>query len=261
MSSQDLRQGEALLTSRPVDGRDGTAASELVPLLSDYLDDVARRAHKQLGDVAGVSITLSLDGEPWTVGASTALAAEVDSVQYSIGTGPCLTALRDGVGLYVPDLGHDDRWGEYGPRAAALGAASCVSVPVFTSGGDRPGAALKVYADRVDGLSDEQRSLAQTAAVEVAGGIGLACHLARQARLLDDREAAMNTRRTIDLALGVLMERTHSDPETAFQSLRTVSQNYNVKLRDAAREVLATLPDAGPAKDAAPFNNRTKPAR
>lgn len=233
---------------------EGAAAAALVPLLSDYLDDVAQRTHARLGNVAGVALTLSFDGQPWTVGASSALAAEVDLIQYEVGAGPCLHALREGVGSYVPDLAHDGRWGRYGPLAAAHGAASCLSVPVMA---DRePAAVLKVYSGRVDGLTEQEQTVAHSSAAEVTGGIRLARTLCEQALLLDDREAAMQTRRAIDLALGILMERTQCDARQAFAALRLISQHRNIKLRDAARRVLATVADAHRSDSEAPFNRR-----
>ena len=236
---------------------DRTAASALVPLLSDYLDDVAQRTASRLGDVAGVAVTLSLDGEPWTVGSSNAFAAEVDQIQYEVGSGPCLRGLREGVGSYVPDLAADDRWGDYGPRAAAHGAASCISVPVLLE--ESPAAVVKVYAARVDGLSPDQQDQAREMAPEVAGGIRLALTLVQQAQALDDRTAAMNTRRVIDLALGVLMERDQCGAAGAFDALRSTSQRHNVKLREAAQQVLASVAGADAAEVRAPF--RARPAR
>jgi GAF domain-containing protein len=231
----------------------GTASAELVPLLSDYVDGVAARTAGLLGDVAGVAVTLKVDDGPLTVGASNDLAAEVDAIQYEVGTGPCLQTLDDGIGRSVADLGADPRWGDYGPRAAARGAASCVSLPVRVEG--RPAAVLKVYSAQIDGISEKQRELAVAVSEEVAGGVALATHLCAQAHTLDDRETAMNTRRVIDLALGVLMERTKCDPDEAFALLRTQSQHRNIKLREVARQVLAGL-SASAAEQSSPF---TKP--
>lgn len=232
----------------------GTAGRALVPLLADYLTDVSRRTAERLGTVVGVAVTLAVDSEPWTVGASSALALEVDLLQYEIGTGPCLLALHQGVLSYVPDLAADQRWGDYGPRAADRGVASCLSVPVLVAG--QPAAVLKVYSSEVDGLSADQQAVARTAAVEVSGGVGLAASLQEHAQLLDDREAAMHSRRVIDLALGVLMERTQCDAAQAFASLRTVSQHANVKLASAAQQVLTSLPGVGEDDTRAPFRRR-----
>ena len=233
---------------------EGNAAAALVPLLSDYLDDVSDRTAARLGPVAGVAVTLSVDGEPWTVGASNDLAAEVDLIQYEVGVGPCLLALREGVSTYAPDLASDDRWDSYGPRAAAHGAASCISVPVTVD--ESPVAVVKVYSGQVDGLSEEQQATTRAVALEVAGWIRLAVTLGEQAQLLDDREAAMHTRRAIDLALGVLMARRECSASEAFSTMRALSQNQNIKLRDAAQQVLGSVPGATERDARAPFRGR-----
>jgi GAF domain-containing protein len=152
--------------------RTNSAQEELLPLLTEYLDDVSRSTAAELGEVAGVAVTISVDGSPFTVGANNDLARDVDLIQYRIGRGPCLHALHYGEGLYVPDLATDERWGEYGPQAAARGAASCVSVPVVVDG--YPAAVFKVYSGEVDGLSQDQRRLAQDAARDIVGGVMLA---------------------------------------------------------------------------------------
>jgi GAF domain-containing protein len=255
MGDGPVRDGERLRGLHPEHAdEEGAAAAALVPLLTDYLDDVARRTEARLDGALGVAVTMSLDEEPWSVGVSNDLAGEVDLIQYEVGVGPCLYALSAGEVIYVPDLAADDRWGDYGPRAAARGAAACISVPVLVD--DRPAAVLKVYAGEVDGLSPEDRAVAESVVAEVAGGIRLALHLATQAQQLDDRQAAMNSRRTIDLALGVLMERTQSGAASAFELLRSLSQTRNIKLNAAARQVLSSVAGATEADVQAPFTGR-----
>ena len=214
----------------------GPAAHAVVPLLEDYLAAVADRTSEQLGDVAGVAVTLGIGSAPVTIGASSQLALEVDLLQYDIGVGPCLHALRTNTMMYVPDLGADLRWQDYGPRAAARGAACCLSIPVQVDGS--PAAVMKVYTGRIDGLDAEQRAIAAQTAAAISGGVALALHLSRHARELDDRAAAMDRRRTIDLALGMLMERNHCGADEAFDLLRRYSQHYNVPLHRAAAQVV-----------------------
>jgi len=231
-----------------------TARESTEPYLATYLDGQALRSHEQLGEVAGVAVTVALDSKPLTIGASTQLARDVDNLQYGIGTGPCLHALSTGEGLYVPDLAADQRWGEYGRRAAELGAASCLSLAIKNAG--FAVGVFKVYSGRIDGLSAGQRDLGQTIAEQPTAGMGLAHVLATQAEELDDRTAAMDQRRQIDLAVGVLMERTQSGPEQAFFQLRRRSNDANVKLREAALDVLASFAGGGrPAGGTAPFRS------
>lgn len=222
----------------------GVLSSEVLVLVEDYLTDVTERAHERLGDVVGVALTTSVEGgEPVTTGASTAQVVEIDAVQYSIGTGPCLQALRGGGGQYVPDLANDDRWGDYGPAAAGLGARSCVSIPVL-GGDEQVLGVLKVYSAAVDGLSVDQRELAGEVALAMSGGLGLASALVSTSHELEDRIEAMDRRRTIDLATGVLMGRTGLGAEVAFEALRRESQNTNTKLRDLAARLLEPSGDA-----------------
>lgn len=211
----------------------------MLTLVEDYLHAAAARTHARLGDVAGVAITSAVaGGEPITAGASTALAEEVDRLQYAIGHGPCLDALRGGGETYVPDLARDTSWGRYGPEAAARGARSCLSVPVADG---RTGVlgVVKVYSGRVDGLDAEQRRIGRELALEVSGGMGLASTLVTTSLELDDRIEAMDTRRTIDLATGLLMGRLGCSAEDAFDLLRRESQNHNVKVHDVAADLLA----------------------
>lgn len=231
------------------DGVEGAAQVASVTVLADYMEEVAVKLGAEVTPSAGVAITFAVAGAPTTIGASSTLALTVDLTQYSIGTGPCLHALQSGQSLYVADLGSDSRWGDYGRKAAELGAACCVSVPVRT--GDEVPAVVKAYSSEIDGLTDDQQHLVRRAAVDLAGSIRLAQHLVRQARALDERAQAMSTRRAIDLALGILMERNSSTSVEAFELLRRYSQTFNVKLRDAAQNIVVAAGD--PPDGAAPF--------
>ncbi len=240
------------------DHRGGVSSPEVLVLVEGYLAEMATRAHTRLGEVLGVAVTTSVaGGEPLTVGASSARAAEVDLVQHAIGHGPCLSTLAGGGEIYVPDLATDPRWQPYGRRAAELGARCSLSVPVVD---DRLGilGVAKVYAERVDALDAGQRRTARELALELAGGLGLASSLVSTSLELDDRIEAMGTRRMIDLATGLLMGRLGCDPETAFGLLRRESQNRNTKLHDVAVDLLAQTPAPQGLRptDEAPFSRR-----
>jgi len=218
----------------------------VLTLVEDFLQDAATRTHERLGDVAGVAVTSAVaGGEPLTAGASTALAAEVDRAQYAIGIGPCLDALREGRETYVPDLVRDPRYRPYGVEAARLGVSTSLSVPVVDEGSGVVGV-VKVYSRKVDGLDERQRSMGREFALEVAGGVALANTLVSTSLELDDRIEAMDTRRTIDLATGLLMGRLRCSPEEAFDLMRRQSQNHNVKVHDVAVDLL-THPDTSTA--------------
>jgi GAF domain-containing protein len=224
----------------------------VLTLVQGFLQDAATRTHDRLGDVAGVAITSAVaGGDPLTAGASTSLAAEVDRVQYAIGVGPCLDALREGRETYVPDLAHDSRWSRYGVEAAALGVRCSLSVPVVGGQSEVVGV-VKVYSAEVDGLDERQRRTGHEFALEVAGGVGLANTLVSTSLELDDRIEAMDTRRTIDLATGLLMGRVGCSPEEAFGLLRRESQNHNLKVQAVAADLVgrASVPAGRATADA-----------
>jgi AmiR/NasT family two-component response regulator len=100
--------------------------------------------------------------------------------------------------------------------------------------------------------------MAAKTALDISGGVALAIHLTRHARELDDRAAAMDRRRTIDLALGMLMERNHSGADAAFDLLRRYSQHYNVQLFEAAAQVVKAN-DGSESASVAPFRPPTTP--
>lgn len=68
----------------------------------------------------------------------------------------------------------------------------------------------------------------------------LASHAAvalADARTIDQLEDAMKTRHAIGEAMGILMERHRLSEDEAFNVLRRISQQHNIKLRDVAHRV------------------------
>jgi hypothetical protein len=233
-------------------------STAVLALLGDYMSEQAQLTHRQLGDVVGVAITMQVAHVPLTIGTSSELALDVDTIQYEIGSGPCLAALATGIVLYVPDLAADRRWGAYGPRAAERGARCCISVPVLVR--DRPTAVLKAYAGEVDGLSPDQQSLMVARGQDLVGGIAMALSLSDHAQQLDDRAAAMDHRHVIDLAVGMVMGQTGCGPTQAFAVLRRQSQQSNMKLYEVAKGLVGAVSgNTGEGLAAAPFQAR-KPA-
>ncbi|WP_170981573.1 GAF and ANTAR domain-containing protein [Nocardioides dongxiaopingii] len=226
-------------------------------LVTDFLELSATGIHDRLGDVAGVAVSTAEGRRPRTLAASTTLAADVDRIQFRIGVGPCLAALTSGVALHAPDLAGDDRWGDYGPQAAARGAASCYSVPVLV--GDTCVAVFKVYASEVDAITPDQRATADLVAKEVSGGFALAMHLGRQASDLDDLTALLAHRRVIDLALGILMERGRVPADAAFGLLTQQSQSSNVKVHELAADVVRSIPGTSSDDLVPPYSPRDEP--
>lgn len=226
-------------------------------LVASFLESSTSAMHARVGGGSGVAVSILAGRGPRTLAASTDLAAEVDRVQFEVGTGPCLTALTTAQPLYVPDLAADDRWGDYGSRAAERGVRSCISLPVLVGG--HAVAVFKVYDAQVDGLSERQRDVAGAIAQELVGGFALAAHVAAQDVELDDLTALMVHRRVIDLALGISMERAQVPSAAAFDLLRRGSQLRNVKLHEVAEDVVRSIPGTDGSDLVPPYESALAP--
>lgn len=69
--------------------------------------------------------------------------------------------------------------------------------------------------------------------------IALNCSQLRDSR--DDLAAALQSRTIIDLAIGAIMAQNRCGREAAFKILRNTSNNRNLKIRDVARAVVASI--------------------
>ena len=71
-------------------------------------------------DHVGISI-VTRSGEIENRAATDPRAAQLDDLQYELGEGPCLSAMREQPVVTVPFARHDQRWPTYMPRAVAFG--------------------------------------------------------------------------------------------------------------------------------------------
>ncbi len=186
-------------------------------------------------DMAGVSIMEN--GEIHTVAASNEVLRKVDELQFDLGEGPCFDALQQHEVIWSADLAEDGRWPLYGPRLIEeTGIRSAVSYRLFTTG-DSFGA-LNLYSLRPDAFSDEDVEIGEALAAHTAAALAASVrdqHLRR----------ALETRTVIGQATGMLIERYELDASAAFNVLRRISQDQNLKLYEVARRLVdtGTLPE------------------
>ncbi len=64
--------------------------------------------------------------------------------------------------------------------------------------------------------------------------------------LSDHLRIALSSRSVIDQAIGIVMVQRHCDPDTAFATLRTISQRRNIKLRTVAAELVTAIQSPSP---------------
>lgn len=158
---------------------------------------------------------------------------QLDEAQHELGEGPCREAILEHETVVVDDLATDPRWPSWGRvMVTELGIRSSASFRLFTRP-DRTWGALNVYSTTPGAFTDEDveqgRIIAALAAVTLARSIH------------DEQLAqALESRTLIGQATGMLMERFALDDHRAFDVLRRLSSQQNVKLRDLAAQVVQT---------------------
>lgn len=214
--------------------------------IDDMLQRIVAAANRIVPGADLVSVTWRSQQEQLTTPAATdELAERLDSLQYTHGEGPCLTAtFEGGTGQAAsPDLATDAQWPVWNPIAVAEGASSVFSAGLFPDGGPPRLGSINCY-----GL--HQHRVGQDT-VQQDTMLLLAAHAAtalssRQAAATADHEVsslrrALQTRDVIGQAKGILMGRRGIDAGEAFDTLRRASQDLNIKLSEIA-ETLTRYP-------------------
>lgn len=190
------------------------------------------------------SVVLLRPRRPLLVASSSAEAETLDEVQYDHGEGPCLAAARTQEMVVVEDTRAETRWGDYGRAIAAVGVRAVLALPLHVQ--EDAQAALNVYADRRGAFDQPTIDLVERHALALTTTLRLAVRLARHQETAADLQSAMASRTTINLAVGILMGQNRCTQDEAFDMLRTASNHRNVKLRELAAELVASV-GTGPA--------------
>lgn len=176
--------------------------------------------------------------KPITVVCSSPCARALDELQYSFEDGPCLTAMRTGTTIHIPDTREESRWHEYSQAVAAVGVGSILGVPLPLEGGSS--AALSIYSSAPHGFTNEDIDRAELFAEQAAKSLMIELRLARAEGARENLHAAMKSRTAIDVAVGVIIAQNRCSQETALNILRRASNTRNIKLRDVALDVIAS---------------------
>jgi GAF domain-containing protein len=200
--------------------------------IEEVLNGVTSSAVELLtgADTAGV-LLVSKGGKFESLSGTSDLIYELDRLQERVGEGPCLDAAVNELVVRTEDFQVESRWPRYSPGVCELGVRSSISFKLYT--GDRTAGALNVFSRKPHSFDAD---------AEVIGSI-LAAHAA--AAILASRDsqqlqAALLSRDLIGQAKGILMERFTIDAIGAFEMLRKLSQQMNVRLAEIAQRVVDT---------------------
>ena len=119
------------------------------------------------------------------------------------------------------------------------GSASTLRIPIVLDGDSS--AVVTFHSTRAEAFSNDDAEHAHEFAVEASRALLLALRLSRLSDSRDDLAAAMQSRTIIDLAIGAIMAQNRCGREAAFKVLRNTSNNRNLKIRDVAAAVVASI--------------------
>ncbi|MEU4194925.1 GAF and ANTAR domain-containing protein [Kribbella sp. NPDC026611] len=162
------------------------------------------------------------------------LMVAIYQFQLDSGTGPLPAVIRSQEAVLVRDTRTENRWPEWAAMVGALGVRSVLDVPLLVGSPSAPTVGvLGLYGLEPDAFDRDDEAiahiLARHASVALAG-----------AREVENLTAAVDARKVVGQAMGILMERYSLDEARAFQVLKRYSQNSGRKLRDVALELIGT---------------------
>jgi putative methionine-R-sulfoxide reductase with GAF domain len=207
--------------------------------MNEALSHIARIAVAVIPDGPSCGITVIRNGQPVTEVYAGSVPAWVDNAQYERGDGPCLQALRTGSQVVVQDLAAEDRWQGWPSVALEAGAHGVYAHPLQVSG--EVLGALNLYAHEPNMFAEEVQRIALQFAKPAELLLAGVVHRLSQDEVIRQLHAAMSSRSVIDQAMGVIMAQRHCGPEEALNALRRMSNDSNVKLRDLAANLIASL--------------------
>ncbi|MDQ0144733.1 GAF and ANTAR domain-containing protein [Pseudarthrobacter niigatensis] len=209
--------------------------------VQEMLDELAHFSAVTLTDPATAfcSITLIQQKKPVTVARSDDHAIRLDESQYVAGDGPCLSAIGQQAVVHLPDVNREDRWPRFTAAAQEAHVGSTLSVPLILEGEAKAG--LNLYSTRSHGFTTGDIALVETYSYHASKALRLAVRISQLAEAKDHLMAALESRTTIDLATGAIMAQNRCNQDTAMKILKIASSTRNVKLRDVAASVVASI--------------------
>jgi transcriptional regulator with GAF, ATPase, and Fis domain len=181
-------------------------------------------------DTAGI-LLLEGGGKFRSLAATTDLPHQLDLLQVTFDEGPCVQAALADTIVRTDDFRSEARWPQYSPAAVEIGVLSGLSFKLYTA--ERTAGALNLFGLQPMTWSADAETIGSVLAAHAAAAV-----VATQTQ--SQLSAALLSRDRIGQAKGIIMERFDVDAVRAFEMLRQLSQESNVKLTDIAQRVIDT---------------------
>lgn len=228
---RDLVQSFIHLSDRLVEDFD------VVDVTTQLTEDCAR-----LLDVAAAGLLLAdAGGVLHLLAATSGQARSLQIFQLQREEGPCLDCFRSGRHVSVPDLRAEaDRWPRLSALAAAEGFASAHAIPMRLR--DQMLGTLGLFGTSPGVLNEEDVTFAQSLAHVASIAIVHQNHMLPAINVLSGLQAAVASRRLLEMAKGVVAELQGIGMDEAFVRLRRYAHQHDQRLSEVARRVVSEPP-------------------
>jgi GAF domain-containing protein len=199
--------------------------------VEETVEKVLEFTLKAIGcDYAGV-IFVHRKNHIESAAATDPIVAKLDAIQMDVGEGPDVSVIADRLSVIVSDTATDRRWPRWAERVHDLGLRSLLSTRMYTD--DETIGTLNAYSKHTDAFDVDDQAVAHVLARHAAVALG-------NARKIENLWLAVDARKRIGQAQGILMERFDLTADQAFAVLLRYSQDNNVKLRVVADRLVQT---------------------
>jgi GAF domain-containing protein len=206
------------------------------PTIVETVELVVQYALKAV-DCQYAGVMLVRAGKRVETAASThPLVEKLDQIQLECGEGPGIDVLGDRLTIRVADTAVDRRWESWARSVAQHGIRSVLSARMSTGVTDV--GTLNLFHREPDAFDPDDEAVAALLGRHAA--VALA-----SAQRAENLWLAIDARKLVGQAQGILMERFDLSADQAFAVLLRYSQDKNIKLRDVAQLLVArrALPD------------------
>nr|WP_272902459.1 GAF and ANTAR domain-containing protein [Brevibacterium daeguense] len=201
-------------------------------------------AHLSLGHDVVAGIILQRNDRMIVVGSSDEKARGLEELQTGIDEGPCVDAMRTQTVTRVSDVESEHRWPVYVEAVRERGLRSILGVPLQLEGSAT--AALNFYSHHAGCFDEAAVEVAQRYAALASKALRVAVRVAELAEEAEHRRRAMESRTVIDVAVGILMSQNRCSQDDAFAILQRAASNRNIKVRELAGDLVASIGQPAP---------------
>ncbi|MGW6441754.1 ANTAR domain-containing response regulator [Lentzea sp. NPDC055074] len=216
--------------------------------LDDALQRVAETAARAVPDADAVTVSVVTPEHPRTAAATDLRLVELDEQQYRSGRGPCLESALELSPVRAVIGEHREQWPEFEAAAQKAGVCAYLSVPVVLPASDDSEArhigTLTLYSYTATAFDPFDEGLMRLFTTAASATITSAQRWRHSQGKVKHLEHALESRAVIEQAKGVLMAVHTCSADDAFGMLVEQSQRSNVKLRDVATKLIASVTKA-----------------